>query len=580
MVGNIFGKQRYNDELDVTPFGKMHISGISDQEEEEGSDTSVGANTSSNETITCEDSQNLRHRTRRSFNNQRAQHNLRLLEQQYLQGMHDQPYDDDSNDFSNVNTNNSKNGHHVHGKNSYRDSRLIDIYSYSSNIDTNGIYNMNTSIDANRFNRNISLQANGYDSDYANKPPPIPLPGSPSYSYYLMAHGERTNTANDDALANDGLRVSNDNLEMSGEIVGVNENTHKRGSSISSNISNTSSVLQVNTSNGEAVSKKKKGKSLSTDKGKFKNNSMKTLKSMVFAFMNPTQHIMLALCRDIPLWCCLYYMFIYFCEAYRLMSSQSLQPMIFKISNKTREDIMKDYHRILMQNLVTTRSSEYFITGIWCFVSSFIVYSILDGLIVRWIVIYSVHAAIVRMCSISVCIVAFIRVTLLICSPTNLYLLHTWIFISCCFTACYIIQNFFVQDLDNKIIKINNGNQSNDLNPNGLSTNNLNTNSTAQNNKQNSEKNDTITSDAVYAEIRGIPKLIFKFKFILSSLLNGNLLRNRTAQLRTSWKIFNYYNIIIYAVMPIGVASFITMIVLLRNILILKLDIETISKYI
>ncbi|ODQ65318.1 hypothetical protein NADFUDRAFT_70809 [Nadsonia fulvescens var. elongata DSM 6958] len=100
-----------------------------------------------------------------------------------------------------------------------------------------------------------------------------------------------------------------------------------------------------------------------------------------------------------------------------------------------------------MRTITSVRSTEVFLAGIWCIVSGYLSYAVLDGLMVRWIVTYSTPAAIVRMLSCSILNIAMIHVLHSIFSPDNAYLLHIWILISLILTIAYTIQNFVTSNL-------------------------------------------------------------------------------------------------------------------------------------
>lgn len=137
-------------------------------------------------------------------------------------------------------------------------------------------------------------------------------------------------------------------------------------------------------------------------------------------------------------------------------------------------------------------ASELFMAGIWCLVSGYLSYAVLDGLMVRWIVTYSTPAAIVRMISCACLNIAMIQGLFSIFSPDRTYLLHVWILISCILTVAYTIQSFITSNL----------------------------------------------------------------------------------ALEKKSRYFDFYNIAVFAVVPVGLASFLTMVCLLRSLIILRMDIE------
>lgn len=170
--------------------------------------------------------------------------------------------------------------------------------------------------------------------------------------------------------------------------------------------------------------------------------------------------------------------------------------------------IMKQWYRVsyleeqVSKNITSVRSSEFVMAAVWCVVSGYFTYQILDSLMVRWIIIYSPSLVIFRMVSMSMFIIMIIHSLTVVFNPDGNYYLHVWILISCALTGIYIIQSFVTSNL------------------------------TIENYKLSSQE-------------------LKKLRFI------------------------DLYNITVFAVVPIGVASFITMIGLIRNLLILKLDVES-----
>lgn len=205
----------------------------------------------------------------------------------------------------------------------------------------------------------------------------------------------------------------------------------------------------------------------------------KTLKNLGLKFLNAKQHILLAACRDISLIPCLWGLF---------------QSWWVLVRAAPRTDSSLAYSEV--NSVVTAaRHSEHFLTGIWCIVAGYLLYSVLDGLMVRWIVTYSTTGAIVRMMSMSTILIAIEEyLVAAFLAEGYAYALHTWILISCALTVLYIVQNFVTSNID----------------------------------------------------------------------LKGN----RRA------RFFDFYNIVVFAVVPVGLASFITMVGVLRSLLILRLDID------
>lgn len=199
----------------------------------------------------------------------------------------------------------------------------------------------------------------------------------------------------------------------------------------------------------------------------------KTLKNFGLRLLNARQHFLLAACRD-----------------------ASLVPCLIGLSRSWWIFCLGWGSHDLASSLITSaRVSEHFLTGVWCIVAGYLLFSVLDGLMVRWIVSYSTTGSIVRMATMSAILVVIEEYLVSALSAEGYkYELHTWILISCALTFLYIVQNFVTSNID----------------------------------------------------------------------LRGN----------HQPRFFDLYNIVVFAVVPVGMASFITMIGLLRSLLILRLDID------
>lgn len=207
-----------------------------------------------------------------------------------------------------------------------------------------------------------------------------------------------------------------------------------------------------------------------------RTDGKRSLKKLGLKFLNAKQHFLLACCRDVSLMPCL----IGLIQSWRRAFLQNILAPDFLARASP---------------ITKARASEHFLTGVWCIVAGYLSYSVLDGLMVRWIVTYLTAAAIVRMLSMSVIIITIEQYLVATFSAEGYkYGLHIWILISCCLTITYIVQNFVTSNLD----------------------------------------------------------------------LKGK----RRA------RFFDFYTIAVFAVVPVGMASFITMIGLLRSLLILRLDID------
>lgn len=93
------------------------------------------------------------------------------------------------------------------------------------------------------------------------------------------------------------------------------------------------------------------------------------------------------------------------------------------------------------------QSSQLLLASLWCIVSGYLAYSVLDGLMDRWLVTYSTPAVIVRLLSSSALNIAMSQVLISVLSPDLNYRLHVWILISCILTVAYAVQNFIASNL-------------------------------------------------------------------------------------------------------------------------------------
>lgn len=199
-----------------------------------------------------------------------------------------------------------------------------------------------------------------------------------------------------------------------------------------------------------------------------------SIKQLGLKFLNARQHFLLAFCRDV-----------------------SLIPPVIGLVQSWKLTYYNEHNIEILDN--SPRGCEYFLTGIWCIVSAYLSYSILDSLLVRWIVTYLTSAAIVRVLSMLTIIITIELFLVGAFSDSGQkYGLHIWLLISCFLTFVYIVQNF-------------------------------------------------VTSNLEISSRKGI---------------------------RKTARFFDIYNIVVFAVVPVGLASFVTMIGLLRSLLLLRMDID------
>lgn len=289
---------------------------------------------------------------------------------------------------------------------------------------------------------------------------------------HSQSHSQSLNTINNHSTPNPSRNASRlqpvpqVNTQINNESSPLNNsNTVSRRSSVlAPSVSEASDNNNHNNSNGSSVN------GANNTNNKSKNDNPNNLKNLGLKFLNAKQHFLLACCRDL-----------------------SLVPSLIGLIQSWKQ-VFVDAN-IVSYSITRAKLPEHFLTGIWCIVAGYLSYSVLDGLMIRWIVTYSTSAAILRMLSMSTIIVTIEQYLLSSLSANGYkYGLHIWILISCCLTFVYIVQNFVTLNLD----------------------------------------------------LRGKRRARF----------------------------FDFYNIVVFAVVPVGLASFITMIGLLRSLLIVRLDIE------
>ncbi|EJS41941.1 YNL080C [Saccharomyces arboricola H-6] len=329
-------------------------------------------------------------------------------------------------------------------------------------------------------------------------------------------------------------------------------------------------------------------------------SSMKTLS---LNHLTAKQHMLMALCRDISLLPPLTYIFTSLRKAWKvsmrtsikLYEPQSLrdaftyfwQKLNSAYDNNSSFDGSgqeasggsgKD--SLLLSALTTARASEYLLCSLWCLVSLYLSYAILDSLMVRWIVKYSTVAAILRMFSMSLIIVTLELLLLSSLSPELDYFLHTWILISCVLTAVYIWQSYLTSDL--RYFRNREGEVQEDTSVR--------------------EEGDNVVG--VEGGVNDDPHVVMTDEDTVDTLRYDTLSDNSDDRLLqvnrpsssnsqspkrskkppqnafnfTTKRTIDLYKITVLCVVPVGLASFITMLGLLRNLFIQRLDIEQLER--
>lgn len=238
---------------------------------------------------------------------------------------------------------------------------------------------------------NLNLESD-YDSEYANHPPPtdseIEIEINPAFSQSRRFLDINNNNGNN------GSRIMNRSSNNSVQSTSSSSHNNSNLNLINENNNMSRNILLASTST--AV------EDLYNQRKRLKNYGLKRL--------NIKQHIIVTICRDIPIYSMLKNFIVLITQWYKLM-------------------------KIPYNNLTTVRATEFFLASIWCLVSALLSYTILDGLMVRWMLIYAIQAVIVRILSMSLIIVMVVEMfNYTFNNADNEFCLTVWIFISCVLT--------------------------------------------------------------------------------------------------------------------------------------------------
>ncbi|EDK44936.1 hypothetical protein LELG_03115 [Lodderomyces elongisporus NRRL YB-4239] len=284
-----------------------------------------------------------------------------------------------------------------------------------------------------------------------------------------------------------------------------------------------------------------------------------SIKKLGLKLLNARQHFLLASCRDISLIPPLFGLF----QSWKRISHEEVNNMI--LNNTSSNPLVTPIPKI-----TTAMGLEHFLTGVWCIVAAYLSYSILDSLLVRWIVTYSTSAAIVRVLSMSTIIITLEMYFVSAFSAEGYkYGLHIWILISCILTLTYIVQNFVTLNLQLE-------NYTNDKVGNDINT------FSAADMPQQPELTRPTASGSSTSLAGTLEPSARMASFTFDAELEPETGLGPEPQLRSAVKkksvkprrFFDFYNIVVFAVVPVGLASFITMIGLLRSLLILRIDVD------
>lgn len=196
------------------------------------------------------------------------------------------------------------------------------------------------------------------------------------------------------------------------------------------------------------------GSQAKREAGISKKSTYQSIKSLTLNNLDARQHFFIAVCRDVSLLPPLLSLAYSLKKAWTLWYRKDLLYALDDSAGSLTAGFTKLWQAYrslktqassgpwdLSSQLISARSSEYVLSSLWCVVSAYLTYAILDSLMVRWIVKYSTIAAILRMFSMSLLIITLEMLLLSSLSPNGDYYLHTWILISCILTGAYIWQS-------------------------------------------------------------------------------------------------------------------------------------------
>ncbi|KAK9461459.1 N-glycosylation protein-domain-containing protein [Lipomyces oligophaga] len=128
--------------------------------------------------------------------------------------------------------------------------------------------------------------------------------------------------------------------------------------------------------------------------------------------------------------------------AHHVCKALSLPPAVFGMAR-----CLIAAHEIHSAPDGEAQSLELVLAVIWCGVSAYLSYAFIDGLMLRWLVMYSSRATILRLLSINALMAFLINRLLFFFAQDPMNLLSTWVLIACILTAAYAIQNFVTSNI-------------------------------------------------------------------------------------------------------------------------------------
>lgn len=397
-----------------------------------------------------------------------------------------------------------------------------------------------------RLRRHIENLNEGtdYDSEYANHPPPtdseiepeIALTSGRNYIDSLDDPAPEYLTEEPENSVQGNLIISQHshrnwfiNMETqtvnanATSITNSNSNSRLRLSNHSYNNSASSSNLRNDLVGGNLVNNRDSTASVDLyyTRNKLKLYGLKRL--------SVTQRIIVSICRDLPLYSILINLCFLLSSWYKLMKNP-------------------------YGNLTTVRATEFFLASLWCLVSCVLSFNIVDGMMVRWMLIYDIQAVIIRILSMSLIIILIIEMmNYTFNNSDNEFCLTVWILISCVLTFIFIVQCFWSNNLiiEDQLKR----KRMRNLESRSLSNHNINGDrfGIGHNDNSNAGVQSASQTNTGTQSHQSVPP-------------------NDDSKVEYKRRV-DFYNLVVYAVVPIGVASFISTIGLVRLLLILRLDI-------
>lgn len=253
-----------------------------------------------------------------------------------------------------------------------------------------------------------------------------------------------------------------------------------------------------------------------------------SLKELGLKRLSPFQHLMVAMCRDASLFLILKNLVVLWTKWYCMITSPT--------DNTSWTAVW---------------ATEFFLAGVWCIVAALLSYSILDGLMARWLVMYTIQAVMVRILSMSLLIIVLIELlNYMFNNSANEFCLAAWIIISCVLTFIFIVQNYVTSNLRLNEILLNNTKDQECIDDIGVSS-------------------DTNTGETLSSLHRRIDQT--SSAGVMNPKLNINKQKDENGE--KPHRTVDLYNLTVFGVVPIGVASFVTMCGLVRLVVILRVDI-------